>query len=191
MLVLRDESLLARSISEIGKISGPPVCIIGAAQSPEREQFAHESGIRFLPDLAPDGVDRADARAAVFGIYSALKYCSTEYALVAACDMPFVTSALFEFLIKRAVETPDAAAIIPRQADGYPQFLCGVYKKDACLRTIERSIVDGHWKLLGIFERLLVDYVEFSELAHDEQVFLNINTMADLERAKEILEYDG
>src|SRR6185295_5785164 len=55
---------------------------------------------------------------ALGGIHAALAACKSEWAIVVACDLPFVTAELFSFLASFCL---DHEAIVPIQQDGRPQ----------------------------------------------------------------------
>src|SRR5215471_4547259 len=64
------------------------------------------------------------------GIQAALHACESESCIIVACDLPFVTTALFAFLLDCDAKA-GADALVPIQEDGRPQPLCGVYKREA------------------------------------------------------------
>src|SRR4030095_7853744 len=62
---------------------------------------------------------------ALGGIHAALTADQTAWAIVVACDLPFVTSELFAALTNFADDTLDA--VVPIQPDGRPQPVCALY----------------------------------------------------------------
>jgi len=73
------------------------------------------------------------------GIEAALGNANSEYCLVVACDLPFVTAKLFERLIGVADRWE---AIVPLQSDGRPQPLCAIYRRSACLAAARKAIAN-------------------------------------------------
>ncbi|HEY0349959.1 MAG TPA: molybdenum cofactor guanylyltransferase, partial [Pyrinomonadaceae bacterium] len=79
-----------------------------------------------LPNIA----DAHDRWGPLAGIEAALCNSNSEYSLIVACDLPFVTGKLFERLIGVANHS---AAIVPLQSDGRSQPLCAIYRRTPCL----------------------------------------------------------
>lgn len=139
-------------------------------------------------DLA-NVADIHEAYGALGGIQAALAATSAEWALVVACDLPLVTSQLLETLVKHSTASKDA--VVPIQADGRPQPVCALYRRENCLPEIEDLIRDDEHTPRALLERVRTQYVQFSELrdlAGAENFFLNLNTPEDFQRAKELLE---
>ncbi len=80
------------------------------------------------------------------GLEAGLRACRTPWLLVVACDMPFLTVAALETLIRRCA--PGVAAIVGETADGRMQPLCACYHRsvlpvvEAHLRTGRRAMWD-------------------------------------------------
>src|SRR5688572_27856914 len=77
---------------------------------------------------------------ALGGLHAALAACRSEWAIVVACDLPFVTSELFSYL---AAQRMDHDAIVPIQEDGRPQPLAALYRVNPCLRQATDLIEAG------------------------------------------------
>lgn len=129
---------------------------------------------------------------ALGGIQAALAACQTEWAVIAACDLPLLTGDLFARLWQYT--RPGAGgpfdAIVPIQPDERPQPLCGIYRRDTCSALASQLIAAGEHKprsLLAQIRTRWVAFDELSDLAGAEHFFLNVNTPADYERARHIL----
>lgn len=117
----------------------------------------------------------------------ALTNSRTRYAVVVACDLPFVTTPLFDCLIGFA-EGFDGAA--PLSADGQLEPLCAVFSTDA-LSSVTRLIEEGHRKPARLFDSIRTRFVRFEEIAHlkgSSLFFTNVNTAEDYSSAKAILD---
>lgn len=126
---------------------------------------------------------------ALGGIHGALAATNNSWIMVVACDLPFVTRDLFERLKGFADESLDA--IVPLQPDGRPQPVCALYRRAACLPEIERLIQAGEHTPRALLTTVRTRYVEFAELSNlpgAENLFLNLNTPDDFERAKRLAE---
>lgn len=122
---------------------------------------------------------------ALGGIHAALSAAETDWIIVVACDLPFVTRDLFARLKSFAKESVDA--IVPIQADGRPQPVCALYHRETCLPEIERLVSAGEHTPRALLANVRTRYVEFSELSElpgVENFFLNLNTPEDFARAK-------
>ena len=129
---------------------------------------------------------------ALGGIHAALSAAKTDWIVVVACDLPFITRDLFERLTSLADESIDG--IVPMQPDGRPQPVCALYRREACLPEIERLIAAGEHTPRALLTNVRTRYVQFPELSDlpgAENFFLNLNTPEDFERAKLLAETGG
>jgi molybdopterin-guanine dinucleotide biosynthesis protein A len=120
---------------------------------------------------------------ALGGLHTALATCESEWAIVVACDLPFVTSELFAHL---ANERMDHEAVVPVQPDGRPQPLAALYKIDPCRQRATEMIRAGRRRPLDLLETVKTRWVAFDELRnldHAEKFFVNINTPEDYDDA--------
>jgi molybdopterin-guanine dinucleotide biosynthesis protein A len=136
----------------------------------------------------PDQIDLSGERqrAAIVGVHAALKNSKSEWSAILACDMPFVTGTLLQFLVTKAVGT--IQAVVPVQPDGRLQPLCAIYRTRPCLAAVETAITNDDLsmtKLLEQIEAVKVDLDNFGDHASTRELFLNINTPDDLRKALE------
>lgn len=120
---------------------------------------------------------------ALGGLHAALAACRNEWAIVVACDLPFVTSELFSLLAEMRL---DHDAVVPIQQDGRPQPLAALYRVDPCLKRASEMIEAGRRRPLDLLEAVNTRWVEFDKLtnlAHAEKFFVNINTPSDYDEA--------
>ena len=116
---------------------------------------------------------------ALGGLHAALSACRTEWAVVVACDLPFVTSELFQRL---ASLRSDHHAVVPMQPDGRPQPLAAFYRADPCARRATELIESCRRRPLDLLQSVntrWVDFTEIANLAQAERFFVNINTPED------------
>ncbi|WP_121742106.1 molybdenum cofactor guanylyltransferase [Natronorubrum halophilum] len=146
--------------------------------------------IRDALEGGPDAsfaVDPIPDRGPMAGIMTGLRETATEYALVVACDMPFVDPALVDHLFGRAT---GCEAAVPRLDDQWFQTTQAVYRAGpmaaACERALERDerrIVEPLLEL----DYVVVDEDEVREYAALE-TFENVNTREEFEAVLERLE---
>jgi molybdopterin-guanine dinucleotide biosynthesis protein A len=130
----------------------------------------------FAPDEEPDLGPMA-------GIRTGLDAADAEYAVVVACDMPFVDPACVEYLFERA-DGHDAAVPKP---DEWFQTTQAVYRTDAMVAACERALDAGKHKVVEpLFD---LDYVvvdrEAIEARTTMQTFENLNTYEEFQAAEE------
>ena len=116
---------------------------------------------------------------ALGGIHAALNACTTQWAIVVACDMPFVSSALIQRLAQKRHQSE---AAVPLQPDGRPQPLCALYRVEPCLAVAADLIETGHRRprdLLNSVKTCWIDFAELEDLDHSQNFFVNINTPED------------
>ena len=142
--------------------------------TPDRYAFL---GVTMVPDVYPDS-------GSLGGIYSGLKAATAESAFTVACDMPFLHPDIVRLLVARA---GDGDIVIPRTADQL-QTLHAVYAK-TCLPHIEARLLAGRFKIVAFFDDVRVVEVDEAEVARHRDpalVFMNVNTPAELERARQL-----
>ena len=118
------------------------------------------------------------------GIYTGLNASSTDWSLVAACDMPFLSAPL---LAHMAGLRDGADAVVPI-VDGRPEPTHALYNQ-RCLPAIEKRLRAGQLKISGFFDDVSIRYVPESEVKlfdPDLLSFFNINRPEDLARAMEL-----
>jgi molybdopterin-guanine dinucleotide biosynthesis protein A len=180
-LRLGDETFAERALAALQKITGARISfVINANQTVEALPF----NVSRITDIYPD-------KAALGGIYTALAHSTNEWAVILACDYPFVTEDLFVRLaeITSSVDE-EISAIIPIQPDGRAQPLCAFYRVEACLPVAEQLLKSDEIPPVSrIFENVLTRRVQFEELADlpgAENFFANINKPEDFLRALSI-----
>ena len=127
-------------------------------------------------DSVPDVYPRWGA---LGGLHAALTACEREWAIVVACDLPFVTSELFRRL---AALRADHDAVVPIQPDGRPQPLAALYRAEPCTARATELIEAGRRRPLDLLQSVQTRWVEFAEIANlsqAERFFVNINTPED------------
>src|SRR6476469_8909855 len=103
---------------------------------------------------------------ALGGLQAALAACKAEWAIVVACDLPFVTAELFSFLAGKRL---DHDAVVPIQLDGRPQPLAALYRVDPCLKRATELIEAGRRRPLDLIEAVKTCRVSFAEIRNLDQ----------------------
>jgi len=120
------------------------------------------------------------------GVHSALSHSTTEWNLVLAVDLPLITPEMLIWLTDVQAD-PSQIAIVPR-AKSRLQPLCAVYRRDV-LPEIEGALTLKESSIHRLLERLSTRIIEEEQLiaaGFSPEMFLNVNTPEDLDRARAI-----
>lgn len=178
-LRLGPETMLERIAAQLSPVTSS-VTLVGSPQA-------------YMEHSLPTVPDVYEKWGALGGIHAALSAAKTDWIIVIACDLPFVTRNLFERLKSFADESPFESidSIVPLQPDGRPQPVCALYRRETCLPEIERLVSAGEHTPRALLTNVRTRYVQFLELGDlpgAENFFLNLNTPEDFERAKWLAE---
>ena len=170
-LVLGGQTFVERIANELSLVA-VSVSLVGA-----RNDFP---SLKNIPDVH-------EHWGALGGIHAALTAAETDWGIVVACDLPFVSSELFARLASFADDSFDA--VVPIQRDGRPQPVCALYRR-TCLAEIDHLVAAGEHTpraLLASVRTRYVEFVELCDLRAAEDVFFNVNSPEDLKEADAIL----
>lgn len=171
-LVLGGRMLVERIASQLSLVASS-ISVVGA-----RFEFP---SFKNIPDVH-------EQWGALGGIHAALTAAETDWVVIVACDLPFVTTELFARLVDLAGGNLDA--VVPTQADGRPQPVCALYRRSTCLPEINKLVALGEHTPRALLANVRTRYVEFAEfrdLPAAEHLFFNVNRPADLKEAEAIL----
>ena len=135
--------------------------------------------VRITTDIFP-------CRSSLTGVQAGLFLARTPYIFVCGCDTPFLKQTLIEAVLSGLEKT--AEAVVPRKDNGWFEPLCALYSK-ACLRPMERCLRQGTYDIRRLFDEVRLKTIDEATLRRaDPELlsFFNINTPADLRRAREI-----
>ncbi len=139
------------------------------------QSLAHLPAVRIVPDV--------ETRAGVLtALYSGLAAADSTLCLVVACDMPFLSTRLLQWLIEQA---PGADVVMP-VIGGQMDPMHAVYRRQTCLEAIGRALARGEKRMVSYLADVRVREVndaELRELDPDLRSFFNVNTPEDLEEA--------
>ncbi len=94
------------------------------------------------------------------GLAACLEHSSTRWIFAIACDMPFISPSVIEYL---AVQRADCQAVVP-VVHGYPQPLAAFYST-SCLDEVRNTLNSkGKHSLRALLDRLRVRYVNEGQL---------------------------
>jgi molybdopterin-guanine dinucleotide biosynthesis protein A len=163
LLVVQNEPLLGRMKKLI-----EPFCnqVFISGSNPEYAGF----DAPLIPDIFPEC-------GPISGLYSCLKFSTSEWNLIVSVDSPFVTEELFCLLGSHAT---DCDCVIPKHEWGV-EPLIGIYNKKS-LPVIEEMIHAGDFKLMNLLARLNTSYLDCNSLIQKHpRMFLNLNRLEDFQ----------
>lgn len=137
-------------------------------------------GAEVIPDLI---LDCGPAGA----IYTALVHSDSEQIFVVTCDMPFISAEAIAYLIS---ESKNVQIVVPVHHQKF-EPLFALYSR-SCLETWKKVVDTGVFKLQNIISNFKV--LELNVEGHSffpEDLFTNINTKEDLEKASKKMNYDN
>ena len=158
------------------------------AAVPEVVVSANEPAL--FADLGlPMRADEIAGLGALGGIHTALRWAAERGrsgALIAACDMPWISADLLRRIAERAAST-SADAVVPESGGRRGiEPLCAWYSV-RCLPHVDRMIDGDERRVHRLIDRIQADVIPVDEVRRIGDpgiLFLNVNTVDDLRRAE-------
>jgi molybdenum cofactor guanylyltransferase len=142
-------------------------------------------GLTVIEDGKFDDSDESDSKLGpLAGIATALNASQTEWNLILACDLPYLSSDWLDWFLARAMGC-DSHVVMPKTAAGV-EPLAALYRKEcaepiiAALRRGIRKVTD----VLAPFRVLLVSEKEWQHIDPHARALRNMNTLRDYEQAR-------
>jgi molybdopterin-guanine dinucleotide biosynthesis protein A len=137
--------------------------------------------------------DRWPGEGPLGGIVTALLYTrenepECEWNLIVSCDMPFLTAGWLRFLVERATKGA-AQVVVPHSGNG-PEPLCACWQTDA-VDTLQAAFERGVRKVtqgIALLRAEVLDERDWKRFDSAGRLFWNMNTAADYEEARRIVE---
>ncbi len=171
-LFVDGQFLIERIIETLSQLSDEVIIVTNEAD--RYEQFE----ALVVSDVYP-------GKGALGGIYSGLKAATRSHSLVVACDMPFLNLSLLRYMQGLASRYD---VVIPRRGK-LTEALHAFYSRN-CLPLIKQQLLAGDLRIIHFFPHVRVRYVDREEIeVFDPRnlSFFNINSQADLEKARQEL----
>lgn len=137
--------------------------------------------------------DRWEGQGPLAGIITALlasrdSGSAAEWNLIVGCDMPFLTQEWWSYLVERSLAS-GAEVVAPRSAQGL-EPLCACWRTSAATK-LQNAFDGGVRKITEAMKSLemeVVDEADWKRFDTAGRLFWNMNTAADFDEAKRILE---
>ena len=170
-----NKNLLERVVFTLSFFGSDIIIVTATKQS--LPLFIDYPKLRVITDTYPN-------KGPLGGVYTGLAASALFYNLVVACDMPFLNRALLRYMVQLS---PNFDLVIPRLGD-MVEPLHAVYSKN-CVAPIEYLLKQGNLQVAQLLTLVRVRYVEAEEINRfdpEHLSFFNVNTEADLKRAREL-----
>ena len=172
-------TMLAQTTGLLASVCGEVIIVAAEGQYPDV--------------LVPLLADRWPGQGPLGGILtalqsSALRGTESIWNLIVSCDMPFLTRDWLEFLCQRA-ERSAAQVAVAESANGL-EPLCACWKTTS-MPSVQAAFDSGVRKVTDAMKRLPMEVLDVSVWKRFDtkgRLFWNVNTPADYEEAKRILE---
>ena len=169
--------IIDRLLDVLRRVS-PHVFAVG-----DRYGAAEAAGLRVFGDDVPDA-------GALGGICTALNHSPCERTLVVGCDMPFLTEAFLNHLVRRSEAVPSSQplAVVPRTERGL-EPLCAIYTRAAAppiLARLQRGEREAAMATEGV-QLIEVGPEEIAEYDPHGLLFVNVNTPDDYAQARRLI----
>jgi molybdopterin-guanine dinucleotide biosynthesis protein A len=164
--------LLGHALGRLGEVA-TEVRILSGAKRRHSERGALVE-VDSSPGLGPMG-----------GLLTALEGARGRSVLLLGVDLPLVPVELLEHLVALS---SGADAVVPVSPRG-PEPLCAVYGP-GCLAPVRRAVARGDLKMPAFWAEVRLHQLgpdELNEYGPPGEIFLNVNTPEDYERALESL----
>jgi molybdopterin-guanine dinucleotide biosynthesis protein A len=166
------QPLIFRITERLAKIAEELVVVVNEAE---------RATVLPLPPGAKVTVDRYPGKGSLGGLFTGLSAATQPWAVMVACDMPFLSVALLRHMLSLR-EGHDAVVPVVEER---PEPLHALYST-RCLPFMERRLQADDLKIARFFDEVHVCYVPEAELRRldpELQSFFNINTQEDVDRA--------
>jgi molybdopterin-guanine dinucleotide biosynthesis protein A len=118
------------------------------------------------------------------GIHTALVNSPSPYSLVTSVDTPFVSAEFLSYMVERAVNS--STVVTAPCIGGVVQPVCAVFSR-SFLPLVEAALKSGKHKVEPLFpphQTLVLTEAEVEQFALSAEMFENLNTPEDFERAR-------
>lgn len=139
---------------------------------------------RFAELGVPVVADALPISASAVGVYTAVLASPTDRVLCLACDMPFVPEALLTALVRGS---GDHDVFVPRHGERI-EPLCAVYAKTV-LGPLSEQLARGVKRIDEFYARVRTGYLDVQDHSFGDpaQIFLNLNTPQELDKARGLM----
>lgn len=144
LIDLNGKPLIGYVIESLGPVVDEIIVVVGSAERVPVYRDAVGDDVRVVPDMYDNG-------SPLIGLITGLTHARGDYAVVAACDMPFINSELVDLLFLLSFELNGTLLIKP---NGWVEPLPAVYKVDIGRERAVQLRDQGDLRLRKVLETL-------------------------------------
>ena len=173
-LAVGDQTLVRHAVDAL-RVAGLPVALALRPEQPTPLTSHTVAVVR----------DKIDHAGPLGGLQALLSWLPAEWALVVACDQPFVAPQLLSELLAGTHHDVD---VLCGQPDGALEPFPGLYRR-TCLPVIDRMLAEGARSVQDLLAAVRVHALSLRRVRRwDPELlsYLNVNTPDDLARARTI-----
>jgi len=177
--IIDGKSLIQRVVDRVGMLSTE---IIIVTANGEAIPCYSTVDVKTVADVYPE-------KGPLVGIYSGLISTSSSRSLAVGCDTPFLSVSLLKYMTQMCSVYD---VVVPRIKNKL-EPLCAVYSEN-CSVPIQRLLEQNELRIDKLFAIVKVKYIEEDEINRfdpEHLSFFNINSQADLDRARKLATEGG
>ncbi len=135
-------------------------------------------------------IDRAKVRTPLAGALAGFETIQNEYALLLACDTPFLSPDILRLLLESCA---NRTAAVPRWPNGNIEPLLAAYHVKRATLAAKAALREGKLDMRSMIDNMqsvrYISTIVLRRLDSELLTFFNINTLNDLKEARRIFEH--
>ncbi len=183
LVELAGKALILHVLNELATVVRETVVVVKSEA--QRKEFSNI--VKQEPQILVDG---ADVQTPLAGALAGFDFVQNEYALLLACDTPFISSQILHFLMDLSI---GKAGTIPKWPGGNLEPLHAAYQVKAAAKAARAALETGELTMRAMIQNMQnIRYISTTVLQKFDpklMTFFNINTLNDLRRAEAIIKH--
>ena len=175
LLAVGDRTIIQRIFDELGPLADERLILAND------DALSSLSGVRLVYDPEPHA-------GVLTALANGLAAATGQLCMAVACDMPFVSRPVLEYLLRLQREE-EADVVIPRSREAL-EPMHAVYRRARVEKAIRDALARGEQRMVSYFSAVRVRQVPGTELTALDptgRAFFNVNTPADLVEAQRLV----
>jgi molybdopterin-guanine dinucleotide biosynthesis protein A len=168
-------------IDALRDVTDEVIIVVGSTKMIPRYLAAVPEGVRVISDCY-------EKDSPMIGLISGLKEAEGEYAVVCACDMPFIVPGVLDFLFSVSLGMNGVLLVKP---NGWIEPIPSVYHVVNCLEYAETLHGLGEMRIRKILETMsdtvILPIDRLREIDPELVTFFDLDTLESLEEARKLL----
>lgn len=183
LVELAQKPLVLHSVDKLHEVVDEVIVVVNSDQQVKRFAEVIQHKARVI-------ADEADAQTPLAGALAGFEHIQNEYALLLACDMPFLSPEILKLLVDICA---NKSATIPKWPNGNIEPLHAAYQAEPTAEAARKALGKGRLDMRSmIAEMTNVRYIStlvVQQIDPELWTFFNINTPDDLQQAESIMRH--